>query len=138
MDEGPMITGAPAEFFAAARTVALATANGRGEPHVTPVSPVLDLDRIVLATGRDTAKVRNIHENPSVSLSADAYDEDWGSLRGVVVFGEATLIDGGFEWERDRNLLYEKYPQYPEQAPIVEGETVMLDIRIDRIVTWGF
>jgi hypothetical protein len=48
------------------------------------------------------------------------------------------VIDAGFEWERDRTLLYEKFPQYPEQAPIEEGATVMLDVRIDRVVTWGF
>ena len=138
MSEGVVLSGAPAEFFAAARSVSLATVNAMGEPHVVPVSPVLDLDRVIVASDADTVKVRNVLENPSVALSADAYAEDWDRLRAVVVFGEATVIDAGFEWERDRNLLYEKYPQYPQQAPIEEGVTVMLDVRIDRVVTWGF
>ena len=84
---------------------------------MVPVSPVLDLDRVIVATDGNTMKVRNIRENPSVAFSADEYDEDWERLRGVVVFGEATVIDAGFEWERDRDLLYGKYPQYPRASP---------------------
>jgi nitroimidazol reductase NimA-like FMN-containing flavoprotein (pyridoxamine 5'-phosphate oxidase superfamily) len=133
-----VLAGEPAAFFAAARRVSLATCGDSGEPHVAPVSPVLDLDRVIVATDADSAKVRNVLQNPSVALCADDYDEDWDRLRGVVVFGVATVIDAGFEWERDRTLLYEKFPQYPEQAPIEEGATVMLDVRIDRVVTWGF
>jgi coenzyme F420-0:L-glutamate ligase / coenzyme F420-1:gamma-L-glutamate ligase len=138
MSDGLVLSGEAAAFFADARSVSLATVSAKGEPHVVPVSPVLDLDRVIVASDADTAKVRNVLENPSVALSADAYAEDWDRLRAVVVFGEATVIDGGFEWERDRNLLYEKFPQYPQQAPIEEGVTVMLDVRIDRVVTWGF
>ena len=48
---------------------------------------------------------------PSIALAA--YAESLADGQRVVVFGEATVIDAGFEWERDRNLLYEKYPQYP-------------------------
>lgn len=136
--EGPVLDGAEAAFFDAQRSVSLATVGPDGAPHVVPVSPIVDLDRVIVATEVDTVKVRNILRNPAVSLAADEYDEDWSKLRAVVVFGEAQLIDGGFEWERDRTLLYEKYPQYPTEAPIVEGSTVMLDIRVDRVVSWGF
>jgi nitroimidazol reductase NimA-like FMN-containing flavoprotein (pyridoxamine 5'-phosphate oxidase superfamily) len=137
-DSGPLLTGGPAELFAGARVVYLGTVGPSGEPHVVPVSPVLDLDRVVLATEYETVKVRNIRENPRVSLAVDEYHEDWDLLRAVVVFGPAQIIESGFEWERIKNLLEEKFPQYPEQSPIEEGTTVMLDVRIDRIVTWGF
>jgi PPOX class probable F420-dependent enzyme len=137
-DQGPLLTGGPAELFSQARVVYLATADADGSPHVVPVSPVLDLDRVIVASELETVHVRNVLESPRVSMVVDSYDEDWERLRAVVVFGEVTVIEGGFEWERDRALLYEKYRQYPEQAPIQEGTTVMLDIRIDRVVTWGF
>lgn len=136
--EGPVLDGAEAAFLEARRVVYLATVDRHGAPHVVPVSPVVDLDRIVVATEATTAKVRHVLGNPSVSLCADEYDEDWTKLRSVVVFGTAQVIDAGFEWERDRTLLYEKYPQYPAEAPIEEGATVMLDIRVDRVVSWGF
>ena len=35
--------------------------------------------------------------------------------------GEAYVVDAGFEFERDRALLYEKFPQYESEAPIEEG-----------------
>jgi F420H(2)-dependent biliverdin reductase len=138
LDPGPPLVGAAAEFFAAQRVVYLATVNPDGSPHLAPISPVLDLDRVVLATDADAVKARNVEGNPSVSLGTDAYDEDWSNLRSVIVFGEAQIIESGFEWERIRTLLYEKYPQYPTQAPIEEGISVMIDVRIDRVVTHGF
>ena len=136
--DGPVLDGAEAAFLDAQRVVYLATVAPDGSPHVVPVSPVIDLDRIIVATEADTVKARHVRGNPAVALCADAYDEDWSKLRSVVVFGEAQVLEGGFEWERDRTLLYEKYPQYPSEAPIEEGSTVMLDIRVDRVVSWGF
>jgi nitroimidazol reductase NimA-like FMN-containing flavoprotein (pyridoxamine 5'-phosphate oxidase superfamily) len=123
--DGPLLTGGPAELVANARVAYLGTVGPDGAPHVVPVCPVLDLDRILVASEVATVKVRNIEANPAVTLCVDAYDEDWTKLRAVLVFGEATLIGDGFEWERDRNLFYEKFPQYPEQAPIEDGTTVM-------------
>jgi PPOX class probable F420-dependent enzyme len=136
--DGPLFDGPEAAFFGAQRVVHLATMSPDLTPHVVPVSPVVDLDRVIVATEADTVKVRHIRANATVSLCADEYDEDWSKLRSVIVFGEAQILEGGFEWERDRTLLYEKYPQYATEAPIEEGSTVMLDVRVDRVVSWGF
>lgn len=135
-ETGPL-SGAAAAFVDPFRVGHLATFSEETGPHVVPISPVLDLDRLVFATDRDTAKVRNIQANSSVSVGFDAYDEDWSNLRAVVVFGEAYLVESGPEWERGRNLLYEKFPQYPADAPIDPGSTVIVEIRPDRVVTWG-
>jgi PPOX class probable F420-dependent enzyme len=137
-DQGPLLDGPAAVFFAEQRVVHLATVNPDGSPHVVPISPVLDLDRIVFATEGDTVKARNLHHEHRVSLSTDRYDEDWSKLCSVIVFGRAQLIEAGYEWERARNLLYDKYPQYPTDAPIEEGSTLIVDVTLDRIVTWGF
>jgi len=101
-----------ADFVARQRVGYLATVYADGRPHVVPISPVLDLDRLVFATERETQKVRNLEGNPFVAIGFDEYDEDWSKLRQVVVHGEAYVIDSGFEFDRDRTLLYEKYPQY--------------------------
>jgi nitroimidazol reductase NimA-like FMN-containing flavoprotein (pyridoxamine 5'-phosphate oxidase superfamily) len=138
LDPGPVLTGREADFFSEARVAYFGSVTPEGAPHVVPVSPFLDLDRVVLATDGDTVKVRNVVNNPAVTLAVDDYDEDWDLLKAVLVFGWAQVIESGYEWERIKTLLYGKYPQYPEQAPIEEGTTVMLDIRIDRVVTWGF
>lgn len=135
---GPLLSGAPAAFLAEQRVVYLATVHPDGSPHVVPISPIVDLDRIVFATEADTAKVRNLRSNGAVWMCADAYDEEWSKLRSVNIVGEAQIIEGGFEWERARTLLYEKYPQYATEAPITEGSTVIVDVRVDRVITWGF
>ena len=49
--------------------------------------------------------------------------------------GEAYILDGGFEFERDRTLLYEKYPQYEERAPIEEGSSVIIEVRVDKVMS---
>lgn len=136
--QGPLLDGPAAVFFAEQRVVHLGTVNPDGSPHVVPISPVLDLDRIVFATEADTAKVRNLRSDERLSLCADRYDEDWSQLCSVVVFGRAQLIEAGYEWERARNLLYDKYPQYPADAPIEVGSTLIVDVTLDRLVTWGF
>lgn len=134
---GPVFTGAEAAFVSQARTGALATTYPDGRPHVVPISTVLDLDRLVFATDRDAQKVRNIDSDPNVAISFDEYHEDWSQLRQVVAHGEAYLVDSGPEFERDRALLYEKFPQYESSAPIDEGTSTIVEVRIDRVVSSG-
>jgi PPOX class probable F420-dependent enzyme len=135
--DGPALARAEADFVARQRVGHLATVYPDGRPHVVPISPVLDLDRLLFATEQDTQKVRNLEGNPYVAIAFDEYDEDWSTLVQVIVHGEAYVIDSGFEFERDRTLLYEKYPQYESEAPIEEGDSIIVEVRPDRVVTWG-
>jgi PPOX class probable F420-dependent enzyme len=135
--EGQVFTGREAAFVADARRCALATTYPDGRPHVVPVSTVLDLDRLIFATEADTQKVRNIEADPNVALSFDEYHEDWSRLQQVIVHGDAYVLYRGFEFERDRTLLYEKFPQYESEAPIEAGTSVIVEVRVDRVVSWG-
>lgn len=136
--DDPAFAGSEAAFVAGARTGALATTYPDGRPHVVPISAVLDLDRLVFASEADTQKIRNIGANPDVAISFDEYHEDWSQLKQVIAHGEAYVVDAGFEFERDRALLYEKFPQYESEAPIEEGSSVVVEVRVDRVVSWGF
>ena len=136
--DGQPFSGSEAAFVAGARTAALATTYPDGRPHVVPISTVLDLHRIVFATERETQKVRNIEANPDVAIAFDEYHEDWSQLRQVIAHGEAYMLDGGFEFERDRTLLYEKFPQYEREAPIEQGSSIIVEVRVERVVSWGF
>lgn len=135
--ERRVLSSVQSAFVGDARVARLATIGLDGVPHVVPVCTVLDLDRVVLASAYDR-KIANLRENPAVGLCVDEYSEDWEhGLRQVVLYGEAYLIESGFEFERDRNLLYEKFPQYPGVAPIEEGGSVIVEIRVDRAVSTG-
>jgi nitroimidazol reductase NimA-like FMN-containing flavoprotein (pyridoxamine 5'-phosphate oxidase superfamily) len=131
------LTGAEAQFLSDARVGHLATVRMGSWPHVIPVCPVLDLDRIVIASAYDR-KVSDIRDNASVTFCVDRYGEDWNNeLAQVIVSGEAYLIESGPEFERDRALLYEKFPQYPDVAPIDEGSSVIIEFRITDVVSSG-
>jgi nitroimidazol reductase NimA-like FMN-containing flavoprotein (pyridoxamine 5'-phosphate oxidase superfamily) len=133
------LSGPQAAFVDAARVARLATSMLDGTPHVVPVCPVLDLDRILIASAFDR-KVANIRGTPAVCIAFDEYSEDWEhGLFQVIVFGEAYLVESGPEFERDANLLNEKFPLYPQSAyPIEEGTTVIIEIRPTRVSSSGF
>jgi nitroimidazol reductase NimA-like FMN-containing flavoprotein (pyridoxamine 5'-phosphate oxidase superfamily) len=133
------LSGPLAAFVDNARVARLATTMLDGTPHVVPVCPVLDMDRILIASAYDR-KVANIRETPAVCIAFDEYSEDWDhGLFQVIVYGEAYLVESGPEFERDANLLNEKFPQYPVSTyPIEEGTTVIIEIRPTRISSSGF
>jgi Pyridoxamine 5'-phosphate oxidase len=131
------MTPAEAAFVSDARVGHLGTQQMGRWPHVVPVCHVLDLDRVVIASAYDR-KVSNIRENASVTYCVDAYSEDWDNgLAQVIVSGEAYLIESGPEFERDRALLYEKFPQYEHVAPIEEGTTVIIEFRAQQVHSSG-
>ena len=131
------LTTAEAAFISEARVGHLGTQRLGRWPHVVPVCHVLDLDRVVIASAFDE-KVGDIRDNASVTYCVDAYSEDWDDgLAQVIVSGEAYLIEGGVEFERDRALLYEKFPQYERVAPIEEGNTVIIEFRVQQVHSSG-
>jgi nitroimidazol reductase NimA-like FMN-containing flavoprotein (pyridoxamine 5'-phosphate oxidase superfamily) len=130
------LTGAEARFLTEARVGHLATVRMGEWPHVVPVCHVLDLDRIVIASS-DDRKVSDIRDNASVTFCVDRYSEDWAELAQVIASGEAYLIESGPEWDRDRALLYEKFPQYPDVTPIEEGSTLIIEFRIREVTSSG-
>ncbi|HEX9298659.1 MAG TPA: pyridoxamine 5'-phosphate oxidase family protein [Actinomycetota bacterium] len=132
------LRGPEAAFVERARVARLGTTMLDGTPHVVPVCPVLDLDRIVIASAFDR-KVANIRDHPAVCIAFDEYSEDWehGILQ-VIAYGDAYLVESGPEFDRDAALLNEKFPQYPVSTyPIEVGSTVIIEIRIDRVSSFG-
>ncbi|MFL5792002.1 MAG: pyridoxamine 5'-phosphate oxidase family protein [Actinomycetota bacterium] len=130
------LTPAEAAFVSNARVGHLGTQRMGKWPHVVPVCHVLDLDRIVIASGYDR-KVEDVRENASVTFCVDVYSEDWDELAQVIVSGEAYLIESGPEFMRDRGLLYEKFPQYERVAPIEEGSSAIIEFRVQQVHSTG-
>jgi PPOX class probable F420-dependent enzyme len=110
--------------MAAAPVARLATADGSGRPHLVPVTFALVGDRLV--TGIDQKpksttnlrRLRNIAENPSVSVLCDHYEDDWTRLWWVRADGSAEIIAPGNEIA----VLAAKYEQYrtdPPRGPVI-------------------
>ncbi|MEU0840564.1 PPOX class F420-dependent oxidoreductase [Streptomyces sp. NPDC005962] len=72
------------------RTGKLATVRADGSPHLAPIWFLLDGDDLVLNTGQDTVKGRNLARDPRVSLCVD---DDRPPFSFVTVRGRAELSD---------------------------------------------
>jgi PPOX class probable F420-dependent enzyme len=130
-------------FVRGARVAHLATADGAGQPHVIPICFVLDGDEFFSpidekpkqASPRPIKRLRNISENPKISLVVDRYDDDWQKLAYVLVIGTAKILLRGERHDRAVRLLRRKYPQYRSMAL---EERPMIRISPIRAVSWSF
>ena len=143
-----MTTDAPAWALALlreARVGRLATADAAGRPLVVPVCYALDAggQRLYSAIDakpkrtRQLRRLRNIRENPQVSLVVDHYDEDWTRLCYVIVEGRAEIVEAGPVRERAIDLLLAKYPQYLALG-LAAGRDPVIALAVERILAWRF
>jgi PPOX class probable F420-dependent enzyme len=129
------------ELLRTARVGRLATASGDGRPLVIPVCYVFDGTRLYSAIDakpkrtRELRRLRNIEENPRVSLVVDEYDEEWTRLRYVVVDGRADVLTDGAEFTRAIDLLVDKYPQY-RALGLPRDTGTLIRIAPDRVLSW--
>src|SRR5690606_41366912 len=85
------------ERAAQARVGRLATVGGDGRPHVVPVTFALAGDHLLTAVDRKPKsttrlrRLRNISENPRVSVLVDHYEDDWTKLGWVRLAGTAVI-----------------------------------------------
>jgi PPOX class probable F420-dependent enzyme len=126
-----------AELIQWERVCRVATAGRRGMPHLVPVCHVLHGGKIYFASGDDGRKVKNLRENPRITVTVDCYSDAWAGLKGVMVQGRARLIERGPRFRKIRALLYKKYPQYPGEAVIAESDSVVIEVAPVRVFSWG-
>jgi len=129
-------------FLRQARVAHLATASAAGEPHVIPMCFAFDGTHLFTAIDAKPKRVplghlrrvRNLRENPRVSLVVDSYEEDWGRLRYVLIAGRGEILEEGDERERGLELLREKYSQYRAMPDLGRGPVIR--IAPERVVAW--
>jgi PPOX class probable F420-dependent enzyme len=132
-----------AELLRDGRVARLGTADRAGQPLVVPVCYVFDgrtcfspIDaKPKRVAERALRRLRNIEENPRVSLVVDRYDEDWTRLCWVIVEGRAEILTGGPERADAVDLLRAKYAQYVSLDLDRDAATV-IRISPDRTMYW--
>jgi PPOX class probable F420-dependent enzyme len=109
--------------FIGSNVVRLATADSDGVPHLVPCTFAVDgSDRVVIGidnkpkSSANLRRLRNIAENPQVSLLADHYSDDWAQLWWARADGMATVELSGEDRAAHWELLRSKYPQYAGQT----------------------
>lgn len=137
-----MPTDEARRFLDRQRVARLATADAAGVPQVVPVCFALDGDSVYIAIdrkpkrgpARNLKRLRNIVENPRVSLVADVYDEDWSRLGWVMVHGMAEILEDGAEHAAAQARLRRRYPQL---AAMDLAGLPVIALRIERTTSWG-
>lgn len=132
-----------AELLFQSRVARLGTADRAGQPLVVPVCYVFDgracfsaLDaKPKRVAANQLRRVRNITENPRVSLAVDRYDEEWSRLCWVIVEGRADILTEGSERAAAVDLLLDKYAQYRAMGLDRENATV-IRISPERMLHW--
>jgi PPOX class probable F420-dependent enzyme len=129
-------------FVRSARVAHFATAAADGQPLVIPIcfafngkelfSPIDEKPK--QTSPYKLKRLRNIAENPKVSLIIDRYDEDWQRLAYVLITGRAQILLRGARHRNAINLLRRKYRQYQSMA--IE-QRPMIVITPLAIKTWG-
>lgn len=114
--------------LAGARVARLGTAAASGQPHLVPVTFAVEGDRIYTAvdskpkTTSRLRRLRNIEENPLVSVLADHYCDDWEQLWWARADGRAAVLAGAEQMAGPVTLLAARYPQYrgaPPDGPVI-------------------
>ena len=136
------ITPEQLRFLSAQRVGRLATADAGGVPHVVPVCYAVDEASVYIGLDAkpkqveptQLKRVRNIIENPRVSMIVDRYDEDWTRLGWVRLDGRAEVLLIGPERQTAIRLLRDRYEQYerllPDDAPVIV-------VRVEQASSWG-
>ena len=129
-------------FIRSARVAHLATADREGRPHVIPICFAFDGEELYSPIDEKPKKrlplllkrIKNIRENPHVSVVVDRYDDDWRRLAYVLITGRAKVLVKGQRHHRAVLLLRRKYPQYRHMAI---HQRPMIQIKPTRVKSWG-
>jgi len=126
--------------FVRSPVLRLATAGADGRPHVVPCTFAVDgAGPIVIGidnkpkASADLRRLRNIGENPRVSLLVDHYASEWTELWWVRADGTAAVEEAGGERAEYWGLLRAKYPQYEGQ--VLDGPVIV--VTVERWSGWA-
>ncbi|GAB2657287.1 TIGR03668 family PPOX class F420-dependent oxidoreductase [Saccharopolyspora gloriosae] len=125
-------------WFSAARVARLATADPGARPHLVPVTFAVDGDVVVTAVDHkpksttSLRRLRNIEQNPQVTLLADEYSEDWEQLWWARADGIAELAPAASHPE-SVEVLAAKYEQYRQRPP----HLTLIVVRVRRWSGWS-
>ena len=84
-------------------------------------------------SGRPLKRLRNVGENPVVTMLADHYSEDWETLWWVRADGRAAILTGQREMAAPLRLLADRYWQYREAPPTGP----VLAVTVERWTGWS-
>ena len=138
-----IIPPAVEEFIERARVARLATIDSEFKPHLVPVVFVFNGNHFFIPVDEKRKKakpeklkrIRNIQDNPNVTLLIDEYSEDWTKLAFVMIQGKASIAtkeEGNIQVRQAYKKLMIKYLQYQK---VGLGERCII-ITPKKVASW--
>jgi PPOX class probable F420-dependent enzyme len=125
--------------FVAVPVARLGTADAQGRPHVVVVTFAVDGDTVYTAVDQkpksssNLKRLRNVVENPRVTMLADHYSDDWDELWWVRADGRAAILDDQPHMAGPLRLLADRYWQYLKAPPAGP----VLAVTVERWSGWA-
>ena len=117
------------DFLSAPRTLIVTSVDGRGYPHVAPMWYDMDGGKVVFRSFTKSQKIVNLRRNPKLGVLVEegrAYED----LRGVMIQGEATLVD-------DPEFVLDLYGRLAERYAFAGTEPVAFPDRVSLEAAFG-
>lgn len=120
------------EFLSQPLIARIATIGKNDLPNVHPVWFLYEEGTIMISTGKDSAKVRNIQRNPNIAVVIDTAEED--ANKGVVSRGKAELVESD---ELSKKILL-KYlsPDDPKFHQLAQIPRVVIKLKPEKTFSW--
>lgn len=104
---------------AGAKTLQVATIGQDGTPHLAPMWFVVENGRIVFRSFAKSQKIVNLRRDPRLTVLVET-GAAYAELQGVMIKGEATLVD-------DPAFVLQIYGELAARYPMLGDEPVSLD-----------
>jgi PPOX class probable F420-dependent enzyme len=125
--------------FATVPVARLGTADAEGRPHVVVVTFAIEADTIYTAvdqkpkSGTNLKRLRNVSQNPWVTMLADQYSDDWETLWWARADGRAVVLADQRQMAVPLRLLADRYWQYRRATPTGP----VLAVTVERWSGWA-
>ncbi|MFZ3069692.1 MAG: pyridoxamine 5'-phosphate oxidase family protein [Anaerolineaceae bacterium] len=131
-------------FLEAPRLARMATVDKQGQPHVVPVWYGWDGESIWISAYADTRKIKNLEENPLISIAVDEVGES-EKTSAVILEGQAQLLRepreflrGQFLWIYKRYVGEEHIMEKTYQEWIEDPLNTLIKLTPRKVSTWNW
>ena len=126
-----------ANFLSKNNVARIATIKPDKTPHVTPIWYLWKNNQLLVPTGKNTVKVRNIQKNNNVAVTIDT---STAPEKGVIIEGKAEIDELNEEIRRricQRYVSPEDLNKYLNYAQ-THHSSVLLKIHPKKMITWDY
>jgi PPOX class probable F420-dependent enzyme len=133
------------KYLESARVARLATEDLRGTLSLVPIvfankgdAIYFVIDKKTKTSSRRLKRLRNISENPNLTLLVDQYSEDWDELSYLMLICTASIVEAAWEKKVASTCLRRKYSQYREEGYFPDSleEAIIVKLIPKRAVFW--